>query len=112
MTDLTPPDLFCREADYPNDFGPRGAKTELKHTSTQSYTGGAMGEMTVSVFMSTDTEDRDGIVLRITSKDSGGSYIPHAMNIENGIELHLTGAIEAKTLARVLRGVLVSLPDK
>ena len=112
MTDLTPPDVLGRQPDDYEDRASVRAKTELKHTATQGYDANVIGDMTVSVFKSTDIEDRGGIVLRITSEDRASSFIPHAVNIENGVELHLAGDLEAATLVRVLRGVLASLPDK
>lgn len=82
------------------------SSTRLLHTVSVPFEGGAIGELSVSVFQSVDDEDRGGLVLRITLKNEGSSFLPLAQNIEEGIDLHMAGDIEAKTLVHALKTAL------
>ena len=85
------------------------AATKLVNTFSVPYEGGAVGEITVSVYQSTDDEDRGGIVLRITSTDQASSFISFAKTIDDGIEIHMAGDIEAKSMVQALKTALARL---
>lgn len=71
------------------------------------FEGGAVGEVRVLVFRSVDNEDRGGLVIRITIADSGSSFIPYAELLADGMELHVAGDIESKTVAAALVSALI-----
>ncbi len=79
------------------------ASTKLLHSVDVPFEAGAVGNVTVSVFKSVDEEDRGGLVFRITLNDQAQSFIPHAVSINNGIELHMAGGIEAKSLVQAIK---------
>jgi hypothetical protein len=85
-----------------NDLSERAGTKHVSCTSVP-YKGGAIGEVTVDIYRSTDISTRGGIVLRITSKDKAESFIAHAKVIEGGIELHMAGDIEGRSLLEALR---------
>ena len=85
------------------------ASTQLVHTVEVPFEGGAIGKVVVTVFKSQDDEDRGGLVFRITLDDQGSSFIPHAVSLGNGIELHMAGDIEAQSLVHALKTALSSL---
>ena len=82
------------------------APTKLVADVRVPFEGGAVGEAQVQLLRSTDIEDRGGLVLRITIADQGSSFVPYAKLIENGVELHIAGDIEAKSVAAAILGVL------
>lgn len=100
------PSILGRMED--DEFIDQRAFTELFRTSEVPFEGGAVGKVVVSAFKSKDDEDRGGLVFRITLDDQGSSFIPHAVSLDNGIELHIAGDIEAKSLVQALKGVLSS----
>lgn len=73
------------------------------------YASGAIGEVSVQVFTSTDDEDRGGIVIRLAVHDEGSSFIPAAVATPAGVDIHMAGDAEAASLIRALRGVLAAL---
>lgn len=75
------------------------------------YCTGAIGTARVEVFTSDDDEDRGGIVLRFLIEDHSCSFVPLAKNLENGVELHLSGEAEAQSLIRALMGALAASAD-
>ena len=79
------------------------AETTLIAKSEVEYVGGAIGKLMLRVFRSTDSEDRGGIVIRIEVEDFGSSFIPHTINIANGVEIHMAGDAEAEALLRILQ---------
>ena len=85
------------------------ASTHALRTVDVSFEAGAVGKLTVTVFKSNDEEDRGGLIFRITLDDIGSSFIPHAIALENGIELHMAGDIEAQSLVQALKTALSSL---
>lgn len=82
------------------------APTKLVHTVIVPFEGGANGELSVSLFRSSDDEDRGGVVLRITLRDEEQSFLPTAQIIEGGVEVHMAGDIEATTLIHALKTAL------
>jgi len=85
------------------------APTELVTTISLPFEGAAIGNVTVSVFRSTDTEDRGGIVIKINLKNEASSFQPYAKNIEDGVELHVAGDIEAQSVLAAVRGALCAM---
>jgi len=82
------------------------ASTELVATASVPFEGAAIGNVTVSIFRSTDSEDRGGVVVRITLKNDASSFQPYAKNIANGVELHVAGDIEAQSVVSAVKGAL------
>ncbi|WP_156781609.1 hypothetical protein [Comamonas aquatica] len=78
-------------------------------TAEVPFEGGACGKVTVKVFKSDNDEDRGGLVFRITLDDLASAFIPHTVALENGIELHMAGDIEARSLVQALKKALSSL---
>lgn len=78
-------------------------------TVTERFEGGAVGALNISVFKSSSNEDRGGLVVRITIEDQGSSFLPTTRRIPNGIEVHMAGDIEARSLVKALRIVLTEL---
>lgn len=85
------------------------ASTTLVHTVTVPFEAGAVGEVTVSAFRSTDDEDRGGVVLRLTLADKASSFVPYAKLIPSGVEVHIAGDVEAKSLIQALKTALATL---
>ena len=83
--------------------------TRLVQDVTIPYEGGAVGSIKVSIFRSTASEDRGGVVIRITLEDQASSFLPTAVSIPHGIELHMAGDIESKTMVNALRTGLAAL---
>ena len=74
---------------------PRAGCEEKDGDVRVTVRGQAMGlDYTVNVqtLTSLDDEDRGGRIVRITC-DGGqdGLFVPHAANIENGVEIHIAG---------------------
>ena len=82
------------------------ATTNLVYFEELAYEGGAVGKITVSVFKSSDDEDRGGLVFRIALEDRASSFIPYAVNTESGVELHMAGDIESASLVQVFKKAL------
>jgi hypothetical protein len=102
----SPPILGRMEDD---DLIDSRSSTQAINTVEVPFAAGAIGKVVVTVFKSQDDEDRGGLVFRITLDDQGSSFIPHAVSLENGIELHMAGDIEAQSLVQALKTVLSSL---
>lgn len=85
------------------------ASTRLLHTVSVPFEGGAIGKLSVSVFQSNDDEDRGGLVMRITLQNEGSSFLPVARDIEDGVELHMAGDIEARSLVHALKTALSTI---
>lgn len=85
------------------------ATTEKVCSIAVPFEGGAVGEVKISVFRSTDVEDRGGIVLRITLDDRASSFQPYSKNINGGVELHMAGDIEAQSLSTALKGAIATI---
>lgn len=67
------------------------------------------GRARVSVYKSLDDEDRGGYVLRLEADTYNSAYLPHAVIVEKGVEIHLAGDEEADTFLRLLKKALISL---
>lgn len=105
------PSVLGRSADDDANFAPDPRAESLLVTSiVLPFQGGANGTVRLSLFKSAGSEDRGGIVIRVVIEDHGQSFIPHAVNIENGVELHIAGQIEASKVLTALK-MLISLAD-
>lgn len=87
------------------------ASTTCVHTLSVPFEGGAVGVVYVSVYRSVDDEDRGGLVLKVCIEDKASSFQPHAVNVANGVELHVAGDIEAKSVVRALATALATLSE-
>ena len=67
------------------------------------------GEVKISVFKSTDSGSRGGFVLRITMDKQDSGFQPFAINLDDGIEVHIAGEIEAKQTSTALRAAITVL---
>lgn len=101
---MTTPKILGRMED--DDSIDERASTNLVCSEELAYEGGAVGKVTVSVFKSSHDEDRGGFVFRIEIEDCASSFIPHAVNTENGVELHMAGDIESVNLVQALKKAL------
>jgi hypothetical protein len=102
----TPSALGRQDTDSPSDAPDPRASTTLVAEARLPFEGGAVGEVLVQLLRSTQSEDRGGLVLSVTIADQGSSFIPYARLIENGVELHIAGEIEAKSVASAILTVL------
>ena len=104
---MTAPSILARsDTDEPTYTPDARSPTALAGEVRVPFEGGAVGEVTVQVFRSTGSEDRGGLVLRITLVDQGQSFIPYARLIPGGIEVHIAADIESKSVAGALRAAL------
>lgn len=111
---MTTPKLLARQHDdviENNDIAdkrvmqPRADTTEATSVS-EIFTGGAGGTVHVAMFESKDDEDRGGFVLRLRIASDGQAFVPYAVNIDDGIDIHVAGATEAKKVLAALRTVI------
>lgn len=102
------PDVIGRMLD--DDTLDGRARTEKVASATVPYEGGAIGSISVTIFKSIDNEDRGGVVLRITGTDEASAFIPHSVQLPDGLEVHLAGDIEGQSIIRALRSALAQLP--
>jgi hypothetical protein len=102
------PDVLGRQEDDAFEPDPR-ASSKLIHSVSVPFEAGAIGEVKVEVFRSVDEGDRGGIVIRATLKDEASSFVPHAKLIPSGVELHMAGDIEAKSLIDAMKAALAAL---
>jgi hypothetical protein len=86
------------------------ASTERLATVKTEFTCGSAGAVRIELYRSTDDEDRGGVVLRLTSDGSDGAFLPHAVEIKGGVELHLAGDAEAGCLLFSLQQLLLAFP--
>ena len=85
------------------------SNSRLVHEVRVPYEGGAVGSVSIKVYRSTQTEDRGGLVLQITVDDEASSFLPFARSIQGGVELHMAGDIESKSLVHALRTALATV---
>jgi hypothetical protein len=91
-----------------DDESERSSSTHL-HEVSVPFEGGAVGTLHISVFRSLSTEDRGGLVIRVTLDDQASSFLPTAKSIPQGIEIHMAGDIEARSLVHALRTALATV---
>jgi hypothetical protein len=90
-----------------NDTSER-APTALVSTTSVPFEGASSGNVTVSVFRSTDSEDRGGVVVRIILENYASSFQPYAKNIADGVEIHVAGEIEGRTVVSAVKAALIA----
>lgn len=89
------------------------AQTTRKATATSSFCGSEWGSARADLYESVDYEDRGGIVLRLrASTDTGGNFLPHATEIEGGVEICFAGDGEAEAFCRLLSRVLAERSER
>lgn len=81
---------------------------EVISSSSIPFEGAAIGEIHAVRLASTDREDRGGCVLKFTLKNAASSFFSFAKNIDDGVELHMAGDIEARAFLAALRALLAS----
>lgn len=91
-----------------NDEDERSSSTHL-HEVSVPFEGGAVGTLHVSIFRSSSAEDRGGLVIRVTLNNEASSFVPTAKKIPEGIEIHMAGDIEARSLVHALRTALATV---
>jgi hypothetical protein len=67
------------------------------------------GEARVSVFKSTNITNRGGVVIRLTMDEQDSGFQPFSKNLNNGVELHIAGEIEANSFITALKAAITSL---
>lgn len=111
---MTNPQLLAREPDEEienNDIAnkrrmqPRAGTLRVSSV-TEIFHGGAEGTVHAARFDSVDIEDCGGVVLRLTIDSMGQAFVPYAVNVDGGIEIHLAGATEAKHAIAALKTVI------
>lgn len=101
------PDLLGRVAgDLPNMVGVR-SETKKGVEASVSFEGGASGVASATVFDSTDGLDRGGLVLRLAVENDGSALAPFAVVTESGVDLHLPGDEESRSLLIALQQVAI-----
>jgi hypothetical protein len=95
------PKIFGRSSSISEDR----ADTYKGLTLSIPFQGGTCGKMSAEIYFSKEKEDRGGIVLKVMGDDSA-AFIPHAKNIDGGIEIHMAGCTEAAVFLDLLKGVL------
>ena len=85
---------------------PRAEAVPLLIAVAEEFSGGAIGELRGDLFRSTGTMDRGGVVLRLGLRDDASSFLPHAVETPDGIEIHMAGELEGRALVRVLRSLM------
>lgn len=111
---MSNPKLLARQQDdliENNDIADKRAMQPRADTAdgtsvTEIFSGGAEGTVHVAMFSSTDIEDRGGFVLRLKIDSDGQAFVPYAVNIDGGVDIHVAGATEAKKVLAALRTVL------
>jgi hypothetical protein len=88
------------------------ARAETRHrlTATVEYCSGATGDARVDLFESVDDANRGGVVLRLSVKDGGSSFVPHAVVHPEGVDIHLAGDAEAEAFLLGLERLLATIP--
>jgi hypothetical protein len=111
---MTNPQLLARQPDdliEHNDIADKRAMQPRADTTdgssvTEIFHGGAEGTAHVSLHHSMDTEDRGGFVLRLKIESYGQAFVPYAVNIDGGVDIHVAGETEGKRILAALKAVL------
>ena len=98
----TAPDLIGRIEGSGTDQESVRSGTALLTSASVPFDGAAIGVATVNVFESTGGGDDGGLVFRCTIQNDASAFQPHAVVIEDGVELHLAGGEEATALLLAL----------
>lgn len=108
------PQLLARQPDdliENNDIADKRAMQPRASTTdgsslTEIFHGGAEGTLHVSLHHSTDVEDRGGFVLRLKIDSDGQAFVPYAVNIDGGVDIHVAGETEGKRILAALQAIL------
>lgn len=108
---MTNPQLLARQHDDAienNDIADKRAMQPRAKTDGGTSVSEVFNDGTVHAarFDSTDGGDRGGVVLRLTLDSLGQAFVPYAVNVDGGVEIHLAGEAEAKLLIAALRSVI------
>lgn len=98
----TAPDLIGRIEGSGTDQESVRSGTALLTSASVPFDGAAIGVATVKVFESTGGGDDAGLVFRCTVRNDASAFQPHAVLIEDGVDLHLAGGEEATALLSAL----------
>ena len=98
----TAPDLIGRIEGPGTDQESVRSGTALLTSASVPFDGAAIGVATVKVFESTGGGDDGGLVFRCTVRNDASAFQPHAVLIEDGVDLHLAGGEEATALLSAL----------
>ena len=98
----TAPDLIGRIEGPGTDQESVRSGTALLTSASVPFDGAAIGVATVKVFESTGGGDDAGLVFRCTVRNDASAFQPHAVLIEDGVDLHLAGGEEATALLSAL----------
>ena len=93
---------------FDSDEPDERALTERLMTVSLPFDGVVGGELSATLFKSTDVEDRGGIVLQITLRNDYSAMTPYVRNIDGGVELHMAGDLESATLMRALETLVTA----
>ncbi|MEV4780492.1 hypothetical protein [Burkholderia sp. LMU1-1-1.1] len=108
------PQLLARQPDDlidGNDIADKRAIKPRANTTggssvTEIFHGGAEGTAHVSLHHSMDSEDRGGFVLRLKIESDGQAFVPYAVNIDGGVDIHVAGETEGKHILAALKAAL------
>ena len=67
------------------------------------------GEVRISIFKSTDSGSRGGFVIKITMDKQDSGFQPFAVNLDDGVEVHIAGEIEARQTITALKAAVSAL---
>lgn len=99
----TVPDLIGRVEGVTEDMESVRSETSQVLSVGVPFNGAAIGVATVSVFESKNVGDEGGLVFRISIRNDGSAFQPHAVLIEDGVDLHIAGDEEATALLSALQ---------
>ena len=90
-----------------------GVKTHIRATAEllwrkKGETRAPAGEAVVEGFLSTEEEDRGGVILKLTHASDNG-FEPYSRKVLGGVEIHLCGQEEALALLVCLAPVIAAL---
>ena len=101
------PDLIGRVKGQGEDMASVRSGTALLTSASVPFDGAAIGVATVNVFETANCDgngggDDAGLVFRCTVRNDASAFQPHAVVIEDGVDLHLAGGEEATALLAAL----------
>jgi hypothetical protein len=76
--------------------------TALLASASVPFDGAAIGVATVNLFESTGGGDDAGLVFRCTVRNDASAFQPHAVLIEDGVDLQFAGGDEATAMLSAL----------
>lgn len=103
---MNKPSLIGRFGDNETDSR---ATTELLCDVSVPLVINGEGEVRISIFKSTDSGVRGGFVLRIIMDKQDSGFQPFAVNLDDGVEVHIAGEIEARQATTALKAAVSAL---